>query len=177
MKMQRLEGPARRGGAGGRTAWLMALLILGMILPSLTRVPDAAAQQQQIQDPESETPQSQNSLQKGWTAPTGGGGDADIARGEQLWGKCQACHTYREGARHSVGPNLYGVLGRRAGMAEGYNYSKAMRDSDVIWTDENLKSYLAATQDFMPGSKMYGGLAIARDRVDLLAWLKTVAVE
>jgi len=177
MRLQRVEEPARRRGAGCRTTWLLALLVLGMAGLGTARGPIAVAQDQQTQDRESQDPQPAESLQKGWTAPTGSADEADIARGEQLWGKCQACHTYRKGHRHSVGPNLYGVIGRRAGMAEGYNYSKAMRESEVVWTDENLKSYLAATQDFMPGSKMYGGLAIARDRVDLLAWLKTVAME
>jgi cytochrome c len=102
---------------------------------------------------------------------------ADLERGEKLWGKCKACHTHEKGGRHIVGPNLWNIFGRKAGTAEGYVYSEAMANSDVIWTDETLDAYLAATQDFMPGSKMYGGLAIEQNRIDLLAWLKTVTEE
>ena len=50
-----------------------------------------------------------------------------------------------------------------------------MADSTVVWTEETLDGYLAATTEFMPGTKMYAGLAIPRDRLDLIAWLRGVA--
>ena len=97
-----------------------------------------------------------------------------LERGEALWAKCRACHTYQEGGRNLVGPRLFGVFGRKAGTVPDYSYSEAMKKSDVVWTDRTLDGYLAATQDFMPGNKMYGGLAIEQDRIDLLFWLKKV---
>lgn len=109
-----------------------------------------------------------------WAADNG---SADLERGAKLWGKCKACHTYEKDGRHIVGPNLWGIFGRKAGAAEDYFYSDAMRESDVVWTEKTMDAYLAATQDFMPGSKMYGGLAIEQDRNDLIAWLKTVTQE
>ena len=99
----------------------------------------------------------------------------DLAHGEKLWGKCRACHTIERGGRDKVGPNLNGVFGRPAGAVDGYNYSPAMRGSGVVWSDETLDKFLAATQDFLPGSKMYGGLALPNDRRDLIAWLKQAA--
>lgn len=95
-----------------------------------------------------------------------------IERGAELWGKCRACHTVEPNGRNIVGPRLHGMFGRRAGSLPDYRYSEAMKKSGLIWTEQTLDAYLAATQDFMPGTKMYGGLAIPQDRADLIAWLK-----
>jgi cytochrome c len=104
------------------------------------------------------------------------GGEApDLQHGEKLWGKCQACHTVEPGGPNKVGPNLHGVFGRTAAGLEGYNYSEAMRRSGVVWTEETLDKFLGATQDYLPGTKMYGGLALPTDRRDLIAWLKQAA--
>lgn len=113
-----------------------------------------------------------------WAAPTvaQSAGEApeppSLERGAELWGKCRACHTLEAKGRNLVGPRLHGVFGRKAGSQPDYRYSEAMKNSNVVWTEQTLDAYLAATQDFMPGNKMYGGLAIAQDRVDLIAWLK-----
>jgi cytochrome c len=93
-------------------------------------------------------------------------------RGAELWAKCKSCHTVEKGGRHIVGPNLHGVFGRRAGALPNYNYSPAMKSAGVVWNEETLDKYLAATVDYLPGTKMYGGLAIKQDRRDLIAWLK-----
>ncbi|MFN4275265.1 MAG: c-type cytochrome [Ferrovibrio sp.] len=95
-----------------------------------------------------------------------------LERGAELWGKCRACHTLEANGRNIVGPRLHGVFGRKAGSVSDYRYSEAMKKSGVVWTAETMDKYLAATQDYIPGNKMYGGLAIAQDRVDLIAWLQ-----
>jgi cytochrome c len=93
-------------------------------------------------------------------------------RGAELWAKCRACHTIEKDGRNIVGPNLHGVFGRRAGAVPAYNYSPAMKAANLVWTEATLDRYLAETVDFLPGTKMYGGLAIEQDRRDLIAWLK-----
>lgn len=98
-----------------------------------------------------------------------------LERGAELWGKCKTCHTVAANGRNLVGPRLHGVFGRKAGSVQDYRYSEVMKTSRVVWTEKTMDAYLAATQDFMPGNKMYGGLAIAQDRVDLIAWLKQEA--
>ena len=98
-------------------------------------------------------------------------------RGAELWAKCKSCHTVEKDGRHVVGPNLHGVFGRRAGALANYSYSAAMKSATLVWTDETMDLYLAATVDFLPGTKMYGGLAIRQDRLDLIAWLKAVTRE
>lgn len=95
-----------------------------------------------------------------------------LERGEELWGKCRTCHTLNAQGRNLVGPRLHGVFGRKAGSVTDYRYSDVMKKSGVVWTEQTMDAYLAATQEFMPGNKMYGGLAIPQDRVDLIAWLK-----
>jgi len=100
-----------------------------------------------------------------------------LERGAELWGKCRACHTLEAKGRNLVGPRLHGVFGKKAGSVPDYRYSEVMKNSKVIWTEQTMDAYLAATQDFMPGNKMYGGLAIAQDRVDLIAWLKQATAQ
>lgn len=100
-----------------------------------------------------------------------------LERGAELWGKCRACHTLEAKGRNLVGPRLHGVFGKKAGSVPDYRYSEVMKNSKVVWTEQTLDAYLAATQDFMPGNKMYGGLAIAQDRVDLIAWLKQATAQ
>ncbi len=77
------------------------------------------------------------------------------AVGEQLFGThCGTCHRLNEG-EHDVGPHLHDVIGRRAGEVDGYfNFSPFLQFSNVIWTKDNLKKYIASPQRLIPGTTM-----------------------
>lgn len=94
-------------------------------------------------------------------------------RGEILSLACQACHSLQQGGRHLVGPNLFGVFGRRAGTAAGYEeYSQALRAVDLIWTPESLDRWLADPAGYLPGTSMtFTGYQSSADRAALIEFL------
>lgn len=96
-------------------------------------------------------------------------------RGRKLFNECAVCHTVKEGEGNRVGPNLFGVVGREAGHVEDFAYSKAMKESDIIWSAETLDSYIENPQMFVRGNRMaYAGQRDAEKRADIIAYLKTL---
>ncbi|MCC7268618.1 MAG: cytochrome c family protein [Caulobacteraceae bacterium] len=97
----------------------------------------------------------------------------DLENGRVKFGLCRSCHTITEGGPNQVGPNLYGVFGRKAGTHEGYSYSKAMLASNIVWDGAVLDQWLDNPRTFLPGTKMtFAGLHDEKDRIDLIAYLK-----
>ncbi len=97
-----------------------------------------------------------------------------LARGKRLYKRCVACHTLNEGGKHKVGPNLYGFYGAKAGSKDGFNYSKAMAASDIVWDDETLDGYLTRPSAFMPKNRMsFVGLKKPEDRAAVIAYIKS----
>lgn len=93
--------------------------------------------------------------------------------GKKVFARCKACHTINEGGRNRVGPNLHGVIGRKAGTAEEFAYSKAMASSGITWSEETLGEYLKSPQTYVPKNKMsFIGLKKQKDRDNVIAYLK-----
>jgi cytochrome c len=98
----------------------------------------------------------------------------DPAQGKQAYQACAACHSVTQGTT-GVGPSLFGVVGRKAGSAPGFNYSRAMKGSNLTWTEQNLDAYIADPQKAVPGTHMpYSGMPDAQLRGALIAYLETL---
>lgn len=98
----------------------------------------------------------------------------DAALGEKVFIKCKACHQIGEGAKNSIGPMLNGVIGRKAGSVDGYNYSDANKNSGLTWDEATFKEYIKDPKAKVPGTKMaFAGLKNDDDINNILAYLKS----
>lgn len=88
--------------------------------------------------------------------------------------KCGTCHSFGSGEKHKVGPNLFAVISRGRGVAEGYKYSANMKSMGGFWTDPDLDAYLTDPKAFVPGSKMTLKTKKEEDRANFIAYLHTL---
>jgi cytochrome c len=94
----------------------------------------------------------------------------DPARGEQVYVQCAACHTLTTNA---VGPKHCGLFGRTAGTVPGFEYSKAMLASGIVWDEQTLDEFLTDPLTYVSGTSMGSlGLREESDRADVIAWLR-----
>lgn len=101
--------------------------------------------------------------------------EGDAIKGKQLFNRCSACHSVD--GQNKSGPALNGVVGRKAGAAQGYNYSPAMIGSNVTWTEDKLDSYLAGPNKMIRGSRMSVSVAKDQDRADIISYLKSLPAQ
>jgi len=101
---------------------------------------------------------------------------ADPARGERVFQRCFACHSVTAGEDKLPGPNLRGVIGRRAGTLAAFRFSPALVAAGargLVWTRETLDAYLADPERFIPGTEMgLPGLRERADRRDVIDFLE-----
>ena len=99
----------------------------------------------------------------------------EVSNGEKQFArKCSVCHTLVENGKKRAGPTLYKIFGRKAGTLEGYKYSKALIDSDIIWNEESINRLFDEGPDKVtPGTKMpIQRMKKIQDRQDLVMFLK-----
>jgi len=101
---------------------------------------------------------------------------ASADNGRDVFKKCLACHSADKGGRNLVGPNLWGIVGRKTAQAPGFNYSEAMKGHAVPWNWEELAKYLHSPPQTVPGNRMqFPGVKDNTDLADLLAYLRTLS--
>jgi cytochrome c len=101
---------------------------------------------------------------------------ADVASGQLAFNNsCRTCHSVKEGDNR-LGPNLYKVVGRKAGSLPNYGYSAAMKNADFVWDKGKLDQFIADPDAVVRGNNMkpYGGLASADTRAKVIAYLESV---
>jgi cytochrome c len=99
----------------------------------------------------------------------------DPVRGATLFLQCRACHAVAQGAPNAVGPNLWGVMGSKAGMRPGFAYSASLSQTGITWEPRTLDRWLTQPTAVAPGTTMaFQGVASARSRADIIAYLATL---
>jgi cytochrome c len=109
-------------------------------------------------------------------AATAGASAAPQDKGAAIFRRCGPCHTVTADGGNRAGPTLHGIFGRKAGTLEGYPYSPALRDSDIVWTAETIGDLFTQGPDVVtPGSKMpLQKLVRQEDREALIEYLRRV---
>jgi cytochrome c len=86
--------------------------------------------------------------------------------------RCQMCHSVTAAAPATLGPNLKGVVGRPA-ASTAFNYSAALKQSKLTWTQANLDRYLSAPAKLVPGTRMAIALSDPAQRAAVIKFLST----
>lgn len=99
----------------------------------------------------------------------------DVAEGEKVFKRCQACHVIDK-EQNRVGPNLVGIIGRKAGAVEGFKYSEAMAakgTEGLVWDEATIDQYLENPKGYIPKNKMaFAGLKKPEERAAVIAYMK-----
>lgn len=98
----------------------------------------------------------------------------NVDAGKASFNKCASCHQVGPSARGGFGPQLNAIIGRPAGSTKDYNYSAAMKNSGLVWSEKNLAAFLKSPGNVVPGTKMrFWGISDEQQIANLLAYLQT----
>ena len=96
----------------------------------------------------------------------------DAKAGAAVFKRCAVCHTSDKGGGDGLGPNLYGIAGRKAASRPGFAYSGPLQKSGLIWNEANLTKWVASPARVVPGTKMaFAGITSKKQQADVVAYL------
>lgn len=117
-------------------------------------------------------------------APTLALAEGDPAKGKKKFVRCAACHKVGPDAKNTLGPHLNGIVGRKAGTVEGYEYSEGLKSSGIEWTEENLTKWISkvkvdgkkkpGSKVMVPDTKMIFPGVSDKHAKNIVAYLKTL---
>jgi cytochrome c len=112
-------------------------------------------------------------LLAGSTIAANAAGDAKA--GEAVFKRCAVCHTSDKGGGDGLGPNLFGVVGRKAATRPGFAYSAPLQKSGIVWNEANLTKWTAGPAKVVPGTKMaFAGISSKKQQADVTAYLASL---
>jgi cytochrome c len=99
----------------------------------------------------------------------------DAVAGKAVFGRCAICHTVGKHAGNGLGPNLFGVVGRKSASMPAFQYSGPLKASGITWTDAKLTQWVTGPAKMVPGTKMaFPGITGKADIRNVVAYLDTL---
>ncbi|HWX90112.1 MAG TPA: c-type cytochrome [Rhizomicrobium sp.] len=99
----------------------------------------------------------------------------DAKAGAEVFKRCAVCHTNDKGGGDGLGPNLFGVVGRKAATRPGFAYSAPLKKSGIVWSEATLTKWAAGPARVVPGTKMmFAGITSKKQQADVAAYLATL---
>lgn len=93
--------------------------------------------------------------------------------GKRVFLLCTACHSLKKGEDHKTGPSLYGIMGAKAAMKDGFVYSDALKASGIVWDEAQLRKWIIDPATHVPGTSMaFIGIKDEKKQTALIEFLK-----